>query len=80
MSLVRNYLIFFSIFIFLNHQLLANELMSFDTNINAPLEVNADKMYIDKIALEGGFSGSVKSIEAEVLFRRPNPISFITGS
>ena len=59
MFLVRNYLIFFSIFIYLNHQLLANELMSFDTNIDAPLKVDADKMYIDKIALEGGFSGSV---------------------
>tara|TARA_B100000927_G_scaffold227212_1_gene186930 strand:- start:2989 stop:3504 length:516 start_codon:yes stop_codon:yes gene_type:complete len=57
--LVRNYLIFFSIFIYFNNQLLANELMSFDTNIDAPLKVDADKMYIDKIALEGGFSGSV---------------------
>ncbi len=56
---VRNYLIFFSIFIYFNNQLLANELMSFDTNIDAPLKVDADKMYIDKIALEGGFSGSV---------------------
>ena len=59
MFLVRNYLIFFSIFIYFNIQLLANELMSFDTNIDAPLKVDADKMYIDKIALEGGFSGSV---------------------
>ena len=59
MFLVRNYLIFFSIFIYFNNQLLANELMSFDTNIDAPLKVDADKMYIDKIALEGGFSGSV---------------------
>jgi len=57
--LVRNYLIFFSIFIYFNNQFLANELMSFDTNIDAPLKVDADKMYIDKIALEGGFSGSV---------------------
>ena len=33
--------------------------MSFDTNINAPLKVDAKKMYIDKISLEGGLSGSV---------------------
>ena len=41
------------------NQPLANELMSFDTNINAPLKVDAKKMYIDKISLEGGLSGSV---------------------
>ena len=69
MSLIRSYLIFFSIFIYLNHQLLANELMSFDTNINAPLEVNADKMYIDKIALEGGFSGSVSINQGPLNFK-----------
>ena len=57
--LLRNYIVFISIFLYFNYQLLANELMSFDTNIDAPLKVDADKMYIDKIALEGGFSGSV---------------------
>ena len=76
MSLVRSYLIFFSIFIYLNHQLLANELMSFDTNIDAPLEVNADKMYIDKIALEGGFSGSV-SINQGPLYFKADQMKFI---
>ena len=69
MSLVRSYLIFFLIFIYLNHQLLANEFMSFDTNINAPLKVNADKMYIDKIALEGGFSGSVSINQGPLNFK-----------
>ena len=69
MSLVRNYLIFFSIFIYFNNQLLANELMSFDTNIDAPLKVNADKMYIDKIALEGGFSGSVSINQGPLDFK-----------
>ena len=69
MSLIRSYLIFFSIFIYLNNQLLANELMSFDTNINAPLKVNADKMYIDKIALEGGFSGSVSINQGPLNFK-----------
>ena len=69
MSFIRSYLIFFSIFIYLNHQLLANELMSFDTNIDAPLEVNADKMYIDKIALEGGFSGSVSINQGPLNFK-----------
>ena len=69
MSLVRNYLIFFSVFIYFNNQLLANELMSFDTNIDAPLKVNADKMYIDKIALEGGFSGSVSTNQGPLDFK-----------
>ena len=69
MSLFRNYLIFFSIFIYFNNQLLANELMSFDTNINAPLKVDADKMYIDKIALEGGFSGSVSINQGPLDFK-----------
>ena len=76
MSLVRNYLIFFSIFIYFNNQLLANELMSFDTNIDAPLKVNADKMYIDKIALEGGFSGSV-SINQGTLDFKADQMKFI---
>ena len=58
-SLFRSCLIFTSIFIYFDDQLLANESISFDTNINAPLKVDADKMYIDKIALEGGLSGSV---------------------
>ena len=53
-SLYRSFLIFISIFIYFDDQLLANESISFDTNINAPLKVDADKMYIDKIALEGG--------------------------
>jgi len=68
-SLVRNYLIFFSIFIYFNNQLLANQLLSFDTNIDAPLKVNADKMYIDKTALEGGFSGSVSINQGPLDFK-----------
>ena len=37
----------------------ADNPMMFKTNIAAPLKVNADKMYLDKISLNGGFSGSV---------------------
>ena len=36
-SLFRSCLIFTSIFIYFDDQLLANESISFDTNINAPL-------------------------------------------
>ena len=53
-----NFIFLFALLIFIN-QSLANGLMSFDTNINAPLKVDAKKMYIDKISLEGGLSGSV---------------------
>lgn len=54
----KNFILLIVILSFIN-QPLANELMSFDTNINAPLKVDAKKMYIDKISLEGGLSGSV---------------------
>ena len=37
----------------------ADNPMMFKTNITAPLKVSADKMYLDKISLNGGFSGSV---------------------
>ena len=67
--LIRNYLIFISIFLYFNCHLLANELMSFDTNITAPLKVNADKMFIDKIALEGGLSGSVNINQGPLNFK-----------
>ena len=66
---LRNYLILISIFLNFNSQLLANELMSFDTNITAPLKVNADKMFIDKIALEGGLSGSVNINQGPLNFK-----------
>jgi len=66
---LRNYLILISIFLNFNSQLLANELMSFDTNINAPLKVDADKMFIDKIALEGGLSGSVSINQGPLNFK-----------
>ena len=67
--LIRNYLIFISIFLYFNCHLLANELMSFDTNINAPLKVNAEKMFIDKMALEGGLSGSVNINQGPLNFK-----------
>ena len=67
--LLRNYIVFISIFLYFNYQLLANELMSFDTNITAPLKVNADKMFIDKIALEGGLSGSVNINQGPLNFK-----------
>ena len=53
-----NFILLIVILSFINKPL-ASELMSFDTNINAPLKVDARKMYIDKISLEGGLSGSV---------------------
>ena len=68
-SLYRSFLIFITIFIYFDDQLLANESISFDTNINAPLKVDADKMYIDKIALEGGLSGSVSINQGPLNFR-----------
>ena len=67
--LLRNYIIFISIFLYFNCHLLANELMSFDTNITAPLKINADKMFIDKIALEGGLSGSVNINQGPLNFK-----------
>ena len=73
--LFRSCLIFTSIFIYFDDQLLANESISFDTNINAPLKVDADKMYIDKIALEGGLSGSV-SINQGPLNLRADQMEF----
>tara|TARA_B100000768_G_scaffold123286_1_gene114078 strand:+ start:10 stop:516 length:507 start_codon:yes stop_codon:yes gene_type:complete len=39
--------------------LIADESLAFKTDILAPLKVNADTMYLDKVELEGGFSGSV---------------------
>ena len=74
-SLFRSCLIFTSIFIYFDDQLLADESISFDTNINAPLKVDADKMYIDKIALEGGLSGSV-SINQGPLNLRADQMEF----
>ena len=38
-SLFRSFLIFISIFIYFDDQSLADESISFDTNINAPLKV-----------------------------------------
>ena len=67
--LLRNYIIFIFISLYFNCHLLANELMSFDTNITAPLKVNADKMFIDKIALEGGLSGSVSINQGPLNFK-----------
>tara|TARA_B100001939_G_scaffold272060_1_gene239801 strand:- start:995 stop:1513 length:519 start_codon:yes stop_codon:yes gene_type:complete len=68
-SLYRSFLIFISIFIYFDDQSLADESISFDTNINAPLKVDADKMYIDKITLEGGLSGSVSINQGPLNFR-----------
>ena len=39
--------------------LIGDESLVFKTDIRAPLKVNADTMYLDKVQLEGGFSGSV---------------------
>ena len=59
MLIIKNFFILLIVILSFINQPLANELMSFDTNINAPLKVDAKKMYIDKISLAGGLSGSV---------------------
>ena len=59
MLIIKKFFILLIVILSFINQPLANELMSFDTNINAPLKVDARKMYIDKISLEGGLSGSV---------------------
>ena len=59
MLIIKNFFILLIVILSFINKPLASELMSFDTNINAPLEVDAKKMYIDKISLEGGLSGSV---------------------
>ena len=56
-NLIGIFILFF--FIQLPVDSFADNPMMFKTNISAPLKVNADKMYLDKISLNGGFSGSV---------------------
>ena len=83
----KNFIFLFFILSFIN-QPLASELMSFDTNINAPLKVDARKMYIDKISLEGGLSGSVninqgplnlKADQMKFLFKNNAAVPLITS-
>ena len=61
--------LFFSISIF------AQEPIVFQTDIGAPLKVNADKMYLDKVSFEGGLSGSV-SIEQGPLNLKSDQMRF----
>ena len=82
-----NFILLIVILSFINKPL-ASELMSFDTNINAPLKVDAKKMYIDKISLEGGLSGSVninqgplnlKADQMKFLFTNDAAVPLITS-
>ena len=67
--------------------LIADESLAFKTDILAPLKVNADTMYLDKVELEGGFSGSVnikqgplnlKSDQMRFLFTNNEKMPLIT--
>ena len=49
--------------------LFAQELIKFNTNIEASLKVNADSMFIDKVSLEGGLSGSVNINQGPLDFK-----------
>ena len=56
--------------------LFADESLVFKTDIRAPLKVKADTMYLDKLELEGGFSGSV-NIKQGPLSLQSDQIKFI---
>ena len=56
--------------------LIADESLAFKTDIRAPLKVNADTMYLDKVQLEGGFSGSV-NIKQGPLNLQSDQMSFV---
>ena len=51
--------IFIIIFLLFSNNLRADEALIFKTDIRAPLKVNAENMYLDKVSLEGALSGSV---------------------
>lgn len=47
----------------------AEDSMKFATNIEASFKVNADSMFIDKVSLEGGLSGSVNINQGPLDFK-----------
>ena len=61
-----NFFLFTLLFI---NILSAEDSIKFATNIEAPFKVNADSMFIDKISLEGGLSGSVNINQGPLDFK-----------
>ena len=53
---------FLLITLLFNNTVSSEDSMKFSTNTEAPLKVNANSMFIDKVSLEGGLSGSVNII------------------
>ena len=61
-----NFFLFTLLFI---NILSAEDSIKFATNIGAPFKVNAGSMFIDKISLEGGLSGSVNINQGPLDFK-----------
>ena len=61
-----NFFLFTLLFI---NILSAEDSIKFATNIEAPFKVNADSMFIDKVSLEGGLSGSVNINQVPLYFK-----------
>ena len=61
-----NFFLFTLLFI---NILSAEDSIKFATNIEAPFKVNADSMFIDKVSLEGGLSGSVNINQGPLDFK-----------
>ena len=68
--------LFVTTLLFYSGNLQSDESMIFKTNIKAPLKVIAEKMYLDKLSLEGGMSGSV-SIKQGPLYLKSDQVRFI---
>ena len=67
--------IFVIIFLLFSNNLRADEALIFKTDIRAPLKVNAENMYLDKVSLEGALSGSV-SIKQGPLYLKSDQMRF----
>ena len=61
-----NFFLFTLLFI---NILSAEDSIKFATNIEAPFKVHADSMFIDKVSLEGGLSGSVNINQGPLDFK-----------
>ena len=61
-----NFFLFTLLFI---NILSAEDSIKFAANIEAPFKVNADSMFIDKVSLEGGLSGSVNINQGPLDFK-----------
>ena len=67
---------FLLITLLFNNAVSSEDSMKFSTNTEAPLKVNANSMFIDKVSLEGGLSGSV-NINQGPLDLKSDQMSFI---